>query len=336
MLPQSIKMKRWFILLIFLILGANAALAESTIITIGVNESGNASWTMEKQIPLTPSELNEWEAAIKSGQNLSKYRDITQFNDTINTFISSAQNFTNRSMKIENVNVTYNTSETVSGDFGIVLYNFLWINFSRTDSDKILIGDAFPDGLALSSDSVLVVEIPDGYNVTNATPNFYRQEGNRLIWDMSMYHSFGKGEPSIILQRTSNISTMPTIPTISGASGISPVILVPLVILIAAGVVIFWKKRQSGGSESAQMDAMENDIEPPIPFPYPEDDLGEEDLIEQFLIKSGGQAYQSDIVKERGLSKSKISIVLARMKEEGKIIKIKKGKENLIRLARKE
>ena len=58
-------------------------------------------------------------------------------------------------------------------------------------------------------------------------------------------------------------------------------------------------------------------------------------MIENLLHKSGGQAYQSDIVKESGFSKSKISIVLAKMKEDGRIIKIKKGKENIIRLIKK-
>lgn len=50
-------------------------------------------------------------------------------------------------------------------------------------------------------------------------------------------------------------------------------------------------------------------------------DLRDEEMIEKFLIKSGGQAYQSDIVKEIGVSKSKISIVLAKMKEEGRILR---------------
>jgi uncharacterized membrane protein len=61
---------------------------------------------------------------------------------------------------------------------------------------------------------------------------------------------------------------------------------------------------------------------------------GGEEMTEQYLIKCGGQAYQSDIVTESGLSKSKISSVLSKMKKEGRIIKIKKGKENIIRLVK--
>jgi uncharacterized membrane protein len=64
------------------------------------------------------------------------------------------------------------------------------------------------------------------------------------------------------------------------------------------------------------------------------EDLGDEEMIRQFLLRKDGQAYQSDIVKYSGLSKSKISMVLSKMKGDGMILKIRKGKENLIRLAK--
>ena len=57
-----------------------------------------------------------------------------------------------------------------------------------------------------------------------------------------------------------------------------------------------------------------------------------EDEIEKLLSDAGGTAFQSDIVKATGFSKSAISIVLSRMREEGKIVKIRRGKGNLIRL----
>ncbi len=57
-----------------------------------------------------------------------------------------------------------------------------------------------------------------------------------------------------------------------------------------------------------------------------------ENEIEKLLSDAGGTAFQSDIVNATGLSKSAISIVLSRMREEGKIVKIRRGKENLIRL----
>ncbi len=57
-----------------------------------------------------------------------------------------------------------------------------------------------------------------------------------------------------------------------------------------------------------------------------------EDEIEKLLSDAGGAAFQSDIVNAAGLSKSVISIVLSRMHKDGKIVKIRRGRENLIRL----
>lgn len=66
-----------------------------------------------------------------------------------------------------------------------------------------------------------------------------------------------------------------------------------------------------------------------------EDLLSYKSLIIKIIKAETGdkkQKYQTDIVKESGLSKSTVSIVLAGMKEEGLILKIRKGKENIIRL----
>ncbi len=336
-----VLMRKLALLSIFLVLWVYAAGAES-IITVDVNESGSALWTMEKRVPLTKPEINEWESAIKAGQNISRYRDIAEFGDMINLFLRSAKNVSNRSMEVEEVNISYDTVKTLSGGFGIIRYSFRWMNFSRTDSDKIFIGDAFSEGMVLSTDNVLVIKIPDGYEVKSVSPNFDKRDGNRLIWDGTTYRNFDKGEPALVLLRT-------------GKSLVAWHIVAAFVVLISGGLVILWKRRRGGGAYKAGSDAdlssgidgapvysEEKDTQPykaenamtALPE-LTEVDLRDEEMIEKFLIKSGGQAYQSDIVKESRLSKSKISMVLAGMKEEGRILKIKKGKENLIRLVRK-
>lgn len=324
---------------IFLVLWVYAAGAES-IITVDVNESGSALWTMEKRLPLTKPEINEWESAIKAGQNISRYRDIAEFKDMINLFLRSAKNVSNRSMEVEEVNISYDTVKTMSGGFGIIRYSFRWMNFSRTDSEKIWIGDAFSEGMVLSTDNVLVIKIPDGYEVKSVSPNFDKRDGNRLIWDGTTYRNFGKGEPALVLLRT-------------GKSPVTWAIVAAFVVLISGGLVMLWKRRRGGsygagsdadlssGIDGAPVYSEEKDTQPyktenamtALPE-LTEVDLRDEEMIEKFLIKSGGQAYQSDIVKESRLSKSKISMVLAKMKEEGRILKIKKGKENLIRMVR--
>ena len=57
-----------------------------------------------------------------------------------------------------------------------------------------------------------------------------------------------------------------------------------------------------------------------------------EEKIIQLLKASGGEQYQSEIVKNLGLPKSTVSATLNDLHQRGIIQKIKKGRENLIRL----
>jgi uncharacterized membrane protein len=60
--------------------------------------------------------------------------------------------------------------------------------------------------------------------------------------------------------------------------------------------------------------------------------LSLEEKIVQLLKTSNGEQYQSDIVKNLGLPKSTVSATLNDLHKRGIIQKIKKGRENLIRL----
>jgi len=360
---------------------------KKTIFTINVQDNGDALWTVEKRLSLTASEMNEWEGIIKKGQNISRYQK--EIKTELDGLLGSAQNSTNRSMKIEDFNISYNTVKTLSGGYGVVLYSFEWGNFSRTGSDKIIIGDAF-SGMEISSDNTIIIKVPDGFVVQSVSPAFDRRDGNNLIWDGTVYHSFTKGEPALVLSPETN----PEPPR-----GMDPgpwrSLIVSAIILVSGILFVFWRRMSSSGSgisgaygkgtdistadggvrtDDTEANAVQvenltgiqtdaaglNNIQPAIQANYTEADtaqsagnesteagmpqlpdmpdefLGDEEMIEQYLIKCGGQAYQSDIVKDSGLSKSKISIVLAKMKDDGKILKIRKGKENIIRLAVKK
>ncbi|MCX9010044.1 MAG: hypothetical protein OIN66_02875 [Candidatus Methanoperedens sp.] len=116
----------------------------------------------------------------------------------------------------------------------------------------------------------------------------------------------------------------------SGASVTWFMIMVVMFGLVSGTSLILRRRRQS----SMQGDKNDNPV--PSRREMAEDIVWSEEMIEQYLARSGGQAYQSDTIKESGLSKSKISSVLEKMKEYGKIVKIRKGKENLIRLTVKK
>lgn len=315
---------RWFIgFIIFLMLWVSAAGAQS-IITVEVYDNGSAHWTMEKRIPLiNQTEIDDWQEFIKKGDDPVRLQtEILDFSRRIEWFIDSAEKFSNRPMNAEKFNISYDMVKTPSNAFGIIQYGFEWKKFSHTDSSRILVGDAFSEGQVLSSDNVLIIKIPDGYEVESASPGFDKRDGTRLIWDGTLYRSFAKGEPALVLSRT-------------GVSGFTWfMFVVAMGGLISGTSVLILRRRKSDLTTETDVASPGGEVALTSAPDQAKQDLEDEEMIEQFLARSGGEAYQSDIVKESRLSKSKISIVLAKMKEDGRILKIKKGKENLIRLAK--
>jgi uncharacterized membrane protein len=303
-------MKRVSIFLFFLILWAQAVAAQA-LITVEVHENGNAIWTMEKRLPLTnQSDITDWEEFIKTAQ-AENQQDLEDFSKRMEWFLDSAGKLSGRPMKAENFNILYDTAKSPSDSYGIVRYSFKWLNFSRLENGKIVIGDSFSEGMVLSQDNVLVIKIPDGYYVESASPLFDKQDGARLIWDGTLYRNFDRGEPSLVLAR----------------SGTSQWFYLVILIVIASGaLIIYFRKRKKP--------ALQQD-----PAPSPEnlevEELKYEEMIERFLVRSAGEASQSDIINEIGLSKSRVSTILSEMKDKGKIIKIKNGKGNLIRIVSK-
>lgn len=300
-----------FHLFLCLFLLINTATAQS-VITIDILEDGNAVWIMEEYLPLAnQNEIDEWEEFIQSKESTEQYQyDIEEFKGRIDGFIYSAEVTSNRSMDAENYNVSYDTVNTISGAFGIVRFSFEWTNFSIIDSNKILIGDVFSEGMILSSDNVLTIKIPDGYEVASVSPDYDRRDGNELTWDGTISRSFNKGEPALILNYK------------SAGSGIW---IVLMIVLIAVSSMVLWNRRKTLVSSTKSYKASIFNSTPP-------EILDDEEMIQQILTKAGGQEYQSEIVSISGLSKSRISILIKKMNEEGKVIKIKKGKGNIIRL----
>lgn len=387
MQTSSVVMRAVLLIILFFLwgqtAGAQAQVTEKSLFTtIEIHENGNAFWTTEMRTLLsTQSGISEWNLSLKDTNKTKK--ELEDFSNGINSKIRSAENYSHRPMMARDFNISYEMINIQSDTYGIIRLSFEWVGFSLYNDSKIIIGDVFSEEQMPSSDNVLIIKIPKGYDEVNATPVFDKRDGNRLIWDGTMYNSFAKGEPNVVLQRKA----------INQES--FPFMIIVIIILIGAGLFIIWIKRdyfwkkavedaektqnldmktvQTGAVTPATMGAPAQtgvdiaegagDVQPAqtgvgiaseeeedqtgeeeetysgsfneLPD-ITEDILGDEEMIEKYLAKVGGQAYQTDIVKESGLSKSKISIVLAKMKDEGRIIKIRKGKENIIRLVTKK
>jgi len=86
--------------------------------------------------------------------------------------------------------------------------------------------------MLLFTDNVLIIKIPENYDVESVTPVFDKHDGNRLIWDGTLYHGFARGEPALILSR--KIISQETL-----------LIAAIIMFLISGYSVILWKKRHA-------------------------------------------------------------------------------------------
>ncbi|MDD5616000.1 MAG: hypothetical protein PHH85_07330 [Candidatus Methanoperedens sp.] len=351
---SAVLMRRAGILFIIIILMVQIAGAQSeitnekSIFKISVFENGSALWSEEKYYPLPSlSAISEWNLSLKDQENNSRGIEIYE---RINMSLLSAINYSGRPMSIRNFSISYDLEDTSPDAYGVIRLSFEWVNFSRINDSNIIIGDAFSNTIVPSVNNVLIIKPPHGFEAVNASPGIDRRDDkeNMLIWDGTIYRSFKIGEPSLVLSRklTSDDSYPAGIAIISILVGGSILFLFVRWYISKKNLDVDHgldnkldqEQVATEGEEEVNLDedeAVRSDTSSDLP-PITEDILGDEDMIERYLIKCGGQAYQSDIVNESGLSKSKISIVLSKMKDEGRIIKIRKGKENVIRMAKKE
>ncbi|SNQ59067.1 helix-turn-helix transcriptional regulator [Candidatus Methanoperedens nitratireducens] len=303
-------LKALYISLVFLLLVHIASAAPvndyKITYTINVNEGGNAVWYVEYRTPLVSTE------DFDSFDNYTKQLNpvhLNDFKELMQKSVSEAANATSRKMAAGGFTGDAKVESAPTGTFGVVRYSFTWVNFAKLDPDKNLnIGDVFIGGLYLSKDNTLIIQYPSGYTIEQVEPQ-PDQVRDGMVW--YGLRSFKAGEPAVILSMPSS-SWMP------------PVIAVSVIFIIAA----FVYKRKARGKNTV-IDAA---IEPVAEALTEEAMMDVRERIIKLLNESGGSLYQSEIGKKLDIPRSTVSAALNQLHDKNVIQKIKKGRENLIRL----
>jgi DNA-binding transcriptional ArsR family regulator len=283
----------------------------STTYTITLITDGTALWKVEYRTPLvTEEDMNAFENY--SLQMNSVY--LPELRDLMQRSTAQAALGTSREMAVNNFtgNALVQTSPT--GKYGVVTYTFAWTNFAQTNGG-LSVGDAFVGGMYLARDNTLVIRYPQGYTVTSVDP-VPDQTGDGLTW--YGLRSFGPGEPRVTLTGTA----FPLLPVIGGSL---------LVIIAIAGFIAYRRKKPAPEPDAAP--EPEDTEEPVAPLSKADLESLEEKII-QLLVAHNGEQYQSEIVKVLGMPKSTVSITLNNLHQRGIIQKVRKGRENLIRLVK--
>ena len=271
--------------------------------TITLKEDGTANWHVEYRTLLASGE--DVGAFDSYSKNVS-FTYLPQFQDLMQRSAAQAAAATSRPMEITGFAGDAVIQTTPTGRYGVVYYSFSWKNFAKTGTD-LAIGDAFAGGLYLAKDNTLIIRYPSGYTVGVAEPA-PDQVRDELIWYGQ--RSFGAGEPRLVFEKPG----LPWLPVLLGG------VLVLIVIAGLYGVMLKRRRSEPDEPEIAAVPLSEADL------------ISLEDRIVQLVKTSGGEQYQSEIVKNLGLPKSTVSATLNDLHQRGIIQKVKKGRENLIRL----
>ena len=309
-----------------LILFIPAAGAEISY-TFDVDTQGNAWYIIEYRTLLDSQDrINEFDEFILVVEGNSTHK--AEFKTRMRDIVTQAGIATSRPMTASDFDVSVTTQNSATGNYGIVRYSFIWGNFAEVSGSSVVIGDVFFGGQYISTGDTFIIKVPDGYEISEVTPTPDSERKIELIW--SGPRNFNSGEPAIVAEKSS-----------------SSFFFVVLVVLVLGAVVIL-NYRKKVGEQDTSPRIRSHMVEDMEPQPKPDDSgltepvkqtvstvtrfESDEEMIISMLREHDDAMMQTEIVQKSGFSKSKTSALLTNMAENRQIKRVKKGRENLIRL----
>ncbi|WP_424017212.1 helix-turn-helix transcriptional regulator [Halorientalis pallida] len=325
-----------------------------TTFTVGIRSNGDAVWTIRRNYTV------DTEAKRAAFSSVARDFESGSGLDTIRTARAASERAsaaTGRPMEITGVT----RRSTITGDTGELVLEFTWTGFARKSGTYLYVDDVFlsPNGTwfpTLGANQTLTIVPPRAYDLYSASPPGYSVTNASLRWEGDQEGTFEVSQPSVVYQRSGN-ATSPNASTPGPQSGgISPLLLVGIAALFVAVVIAYLLATRDfdvpspaaptdtgdggsdgddppaaagtaasttdGGTAAGAAEAGDDEID--------EELLSDEERIERLLERNGGRMKQANIVKETDWSNAKVSQLLSSMDDEGRIDKLRIGRENLI------
>jgi hypothetical protein len=305
----------------------------TTVIKVALQGDSDARWTITEHFNVSsPADRRAFEtvaARFDSGQ--SAQLGLPTFRLARDRVASTV----GRDMRIHQVQ-----RETSVQD-GTLQLSFTWTNFARENNETRIVDDAFTvrEGTwfnRIGPGESFVIELPRGSAID--TPKAVTD--GTIRWNGPA--EFQPGE----LQISYTADPPPAVP--QWLWGIGVAVLVFAVVGVVGGYIL--SRRESDLSlPGVPLGTDEDDGEerPPTsettsaPAEETADEsadddgvdrslLSDEERVEYLIEQNGGRMKQANIVKETGWSNAKVSQLLSSMEEEGRIAKLRIGRENLI------
>ncbi|WP_435076748.1 helix-turn-helix transcriptional regulator [Halococcus sp. AFM35] len=315
---------------------------------VTVYENGSARWTQRYNQPLAnESEISRFRAYADRFES-EETPVYTDFKERAMSLTAEGSNATGRTMNARAFSRDARVSSQPDAT-GVVEMSFMWTNFTTAESGY-LVGDSFDSGLYLSRGTSIEFRAGPGLEIdwdevaptADASTN-----GSANTTDSLTYFGpaqFAGGHPRVAFTEESALS--------AGGDSLSNVplawVVAALAVVAVLGAVAVGRSDASlpfgdtaDGDEPADATATDAESErtadepdtPQEPAVSPADLRSDADRIEELLEANGGRMQQADIVDATDWSKSKVSTLLSEMAEEGRVSKLRVGRENIVSLA---
>jgi hypothetical protein len=333
---------------------------EGSTIELQLRPNGDAVWTLSLRYQL--ANRNATRAFEDLAARFEADEIDLRYLESMRTARVATSDYTGREMRFRNVE---RTSRVVEPDanrtVGVLELSLVWTRFARSEGAAVAVDDAFRTGPnatwfpRIGPDQTFVIRPPEGYGVDTAPTG---SRDGVLRWEGPV--TFQPDYLEIRYQQLATGSTSP--PTTPGEpTDRSTLLLLGGLVgvgVVAAGVLLLSRREDdtdpgavpSQGSDSDPGSVTENgpetDTTGPADTPTPavEDEadedaggpdpslLSDEERVEYLLEQNGGRMKQASIVDETGWSNAKVSQLLSGMDEDGRVDKLRIGRENLISL----
>lgn len=326
---------------------------------ITVYENGSATWAFRyKQDLETEQDRQDFETyAEEFNENETDlYRTFRRGAMRLTT---NGTEVTGRNMSAENFQREARTEglDPAQATRGVIEMSFRWDGFARVeqpdDGRRVVMGDVFEGGLYITSEQQLIVRAGPELAFSDVQPDDGEfdegtmAESDTVTWSGGTDgREFNPSRPRVVFGEADAVSTTPAE---SDPGWLFPAGAFLVVLLLGIGAVVAYRSGVFGSTEgggeatadpggesggSVADDASAGDASAnATPAVTDEELISDEERVVNLLEDNGGRMKQVKIVDETGWSKSKVSMLLSDMEEEGTISKLRVGRENIVSLA---
>lgn len=326
--------------------------ANETQFRITVSENGDVRWTVEYRQRITDEQEIEDFKQYADRFNTERTETFTDFQQRADRLTADGAQITDREMNANDFQREARYSEISRN--GIIEMSFRWEGFAEQNGEQLIVSDVFDGGFVILEDQRLRIERGENvaFDSLSPDPDQVESSGESSPGEWAEWSGYREFEPGEIDVRFSPPDATPTDPddgtsadgdepsTGEGGSGLLlPLMLVFILLLGTGGTAVWYRRSQSERGDtaaSAETPTQTNEQAGVGQHLESEQLLSDEDRVLKLLEESGGRMRQVSIVEETEWSKSKVSMLLSEMEDEGEISKLRVGRENIVSLAGEE